>query len=198
MITDAADRVAAIQQMLTGPVAPAATPAASATAATATAGGTGSISFQQALGRATAAATPPAVSPAAVGGAEAPYGAQIEQAAADQGVDPALLRSLVAHESGFDPDARSAAGALGLTQLMPSTAASLGVTDPLDPQQSLEGGAAYLRQQLDAFGGDPALALAAYNAGPGAVQAAGGVPDYPETQAYVASVLDDAGTGDDL
>jgi soluble lytic murein transglycosylase-like protein len=76
---------------------------------------------------------------------------------------------------------------------MPSTAAALGVTDPTDPAQSIDGGARYLRQQLDAFGGDPAKALAAYNAGPGAVQRFGGVPPYPETQAYVARILGDAG-----
>jgi soluble lytic murein transglycosylase-like protein len=75
---------------------------------------------------------------------------------------------------------------------MPGTAAGLGVTNPLDPVQSLQGGAKYLRQQLDRFGGDEKLALAAYNAGPGAVQKYGGVPPYTETQNYVTSVLSKA------
>ena len=118
-----------------------------------------------------------------------PFGAEIDAAATRHGIDPALLRGLVRQESGFDPRARSAAGAMGLTQLMPATAASLGVTDPYDPAQSLDGGAAYLRSMLDRFGGDPAKALAAYNAGPGAVARFGGVPPYAETQHYVQSIL---------
>jgi soluble lytic murein transglycosylase-like protein len=119
----------------------------------------------------------------------APFGAEIEAAAARHGIDPALLKGLIRQESGFDPAARSGAGAVGLTQLMPGTAASLGVTDPTDPAQSIEGGAAYLAQQLQRFGGDPAKALAAYNAGPGAVAKYGGVPPYAETQQYVQKVL---------
>jgi soluble lytic murein transglycosylase-like protein len=117
------------------------------------------------------------------------FGAEIDAAAASNGIDPALLKGLVSQESGFDPNARSGAGALGLTQLMPGTAASLGVSNPLDPAQSLQGGAKYLRQQLDRFGGDERLALAAYNAGPGAVARYGGVPPYSETQNYVNSVM---------
>ena len=105
------------------------------------------------------------------------------------GVDPALLTGLIRQESNFDPAARSGAGAVGLTQLMPATAAGLGVADPTDPAQAIEGGARYLRAQLDRFGGDEAKALAAYNAGPGAVQRFGGVPPYAETQAYVQRVL---------
>jgi soluble lytic murein transglycosylase-like protein len=117
------------------------------------------------------------------------FGAEIDAAAATNGIDPALLKGLVSQESGFDPSARSGAGALGLTQLMPGTAASLGVSNPLDPAQSLQGGAKYLRQQLDRFGGDERLALAAYNAGPGAVARYGRVPPYSETQNYVDSVM---------
>jgi soluble lytic murein transglycosylase-like protein len=129
-----------------------------------------------------AAATPSALPPGV------PYGVEITAAAQRNGIDPALLAGLVRQESNFDPDVGSPAGARGLTQLMPGTAAGLGVTDVTDPQQSLEGGAKYLRQQLDAFGGDVTKALAAYNAGPGAVQRYGGVPPYAETQGYVQKV----------
>src|SRR5919197_4587647 len=117
--------------------------------------------------------------------ADVPYGAEITAAAKKYGIDPALLAGLVKQESGFNPNAGSPAGARGLTQLMPGTAAGLGVTNVLDPVQSLNGGAKYLKQQLDAFGGDVTKALAAYNAGPGAVQRFGGVPPYAETQNYV-------------
>jgi soluble lytic murein transglycosylase-like protein len=113
----------------------------------------------------------------------------IARAAAAEGIDPALLSAVAWTESGFRPQAVSGAGAQGLMQIMPATARGLGV-DPLDPQQALLGGARYLRQQLDAFGGRADLALAAYNAGPTAVRRAGGIPDYPETQAYVGRVLD--------
>ncbi len=94
-----------------------------------------------------------------------------------------------ARSPGSIPAARSGAGALGLTQLMPATARGLGVTDATDPRQALDGGAKYLRQQLDRFGGDVAKALAAYNAGPGAVQKFGGVPPFAETQQYVTKVM---------
>jgi soluble lytic murein transglycosylase-like protein len=117
-----------------------------------------------------------------------PYGAETTAAARKHGIDPALLAGLVRRESNFDPTAGSPAGARGLTQLMPGTAAGLGVTDLTDPAQSLEGGARYLAQQLATFGGDVTKALAAYNAGPGAVQRYGGVPPYAETQAYVQKV----------
>jgi soluble lytic murein transglycosylase-like protein len=126
--------------------------------------------------------------PAAASG-DAPYAPLIEQAAARYGLDPSLLSGLIEQESGFDPSATSSAGAQGLTQLMPSTAASLGVSEPLNPAQSIEGGARYLSGLLDQFGGNTADALAAYNAGPGAVAQYGGVPPYPETQQYVAKVL---------
>jgi soluble lytic murein transglycosylase-like protein len=134
-------------------------------------------------------ATPVGDWAAALPAAARPYAPAIARAAADAGVDPALLSSVAWTESGFRADAQSGAGALGLMQLMPATAAGLGA-DPLDPQQALAGGARYLRTQLDRFGGRADLALAAYNAGPTAVRKHGGVPPYPETQAYVARVLD--------
>ncbi|WP_353865225.1 lytic transglycosylase domain-containing protein [Svornostia abyssi] len=126
---------------------------------------------------------------AATGPLNTPYAAEIQAAAQKHGVDPALLTALVRQESNFNPTAGSPAGARGLTQLMPGTAASLGVTDVNDPVQALDGGAKYLKQQLDAFNGDERLALAAYNAGPGAVQKFGGIPPYAETQNYVKKVL---------
>ena len=121
-----------------------------------------------------------------------PYAAEITAAAKANGLDPALLAGLVKQESGFKADAGSPAGARGLTQLMPATAAGLGVTNILDPVQNLNGGAKYLKQQLDAFGGDTAKALAAYNAGPGAVKRFGGIPPYAETQNYVRIVQQNA------
>ena len=113
----------------------------------------------------------------------------IKQAADEAGVPPALVKAVAKAESGFNPKAARRAGAQGLMQLMPGTARGLGVTDPFDPMQSLRGGAKYLRQQLDRFGGDYSKAIAAYNAGPGAVQKYGGIPPYAETQAYVPRVL---------
>jgi soluble lytic murein transglycosylase-like protein len=140
-------------------------------------------------------AAPPAATLAAAGAptvsalpAGVPFGAEITAAARKHGIDPALLAGLVRQESNFNPTAGSPAGARGLTQLMPGTAAGLGVSDVTDPVQALDGGARYLKQQLDAFGGDVTKALAAYNAGPGAVQRYGGVPPYAETQGYVQKV----------
>jgi soluble lytic murein transglycosylase-like protein len=104
------------------------------------------------------------------------------------GIDPALVEAIIANESGFDPKATSRSGARGLMQLMPETAASLGVLDPYDPAQNVRGGTRYLRSLLDRFG-DLELAVAAYNAGAGAVERYGGVPPYPETQNYVRHVL---------
>lgn len=113
----------------------------------------------------------------------------IAKAAESAGVDPRLFDALVAVESSYDPNARSRAGALGLSQLMPGTAAELGVRNPFDPAENLWGGARYLAQMLARFG-DVRTALAAYNAGPGAVERAGGVPDYRETRQYVDRVLE--------
>lgn len=116
------------------------------------------------------------------------FAPQIDAAARAAGIPPALLAAVAWSESGFDPSATSPAGAVGLLQLMPRTAAGLGV-DPRDPAQALRGGATYLAQQLATFGGRADLALAAYNAGPGAVRKYAGIPPYPETQQYVNVVL---------
>ena len=165
-------------------------------------GGNGGKDFASQLNAASVAAQPaataataPVATLASTGAAATsalpagvPYGAEITAAARKHGIDPALLAGLVRQESNFNPTAGSPAGARGLTQLMPGTAAGLGVTDVTDPVQSLDGGARYLAQQLAAFGGDVTKALAAYNAGPGAVQRHGGVPPYAETQAYVQKV----------
>lgn len=112
----------------------------------------------------------------------------LERAAQSNNVDPALLSALIQTESDFDPNCRSKAGAMGLAQLMPETAKTLGVGNPFDPQQSLNGGAKYLRQMLDKFGNIES-ALAAYNAGPGAVLKYGGIPPYTETQNYVRKIM---------
>ena len=122
----------------------------------------------------------------------------IARAAAQHGLEPGVLRALAQVESGLRPDAVSPDGAMGMLQLMPGTARRLGVADPLDLEANLEGGARYLKEQLDRFGGDLALALAAYNAGPGAVVRYGGVPPYPETRGFVSRVLDLLGRNADL
>ena len=112
----------------------------------------------------------------------------LEHTAARHGLSPALLDALVWQESRWNNNAVSPKGAVGLTQLMPATARSLGV-NPRDPVANLEGGARYLRQMLDRFGGDVVKALAAYNAGPERVARAGGIPAIRETQAYVAAII---------
>ena len=113
----------------------------------------------------------------------------IEAAAAKYSVDPNLVKSIATAESDWNQNAISPVGAIGVMQLMPETAAALGV-DPYDEQENIEGGAKYIRQMLDTFGGNVRKAVAAYNAGPGAVQRYGGVPPYSETQNYVGRVLD--------
>ncbi len=104
-------------------------------------------------------------------------------------VSPALLKAVASAESGFDPDAVSSTGAVGLMQIMPDTARQLGI-DPSDPVQSIRGAAKYLRSLLDQFNGNVTLAIAAYNAGPGAVTQYNGIPPYKETQDYVVHVTD--------
>lgn len=206
-LVEAAGRVAELQALLAQATGRAAAVAPTASTTVAAAGsGTGAAgpgSFAATLQQASLSGTAPAATAGAVGGAAMPAPAgvptggddggalapTIRAAALRHGIDPQVFTNLVRQESGFDPDAGSPAGARGLCQLMPGTAAGLGVTDVTDPSQSLEGGAKYLRQQLDAFDGDYLKALAAYNAGPGAVQRHGGVPPYAETQHYVATIL---------
>jgi soluble lytic murein transglycosylase-like protein len=112
----------------------------------------------------------------------------VDESATAWRVDPALVEAIIANESGFDPKATSGAGARGLMQLMPETAARLGVADAYDPKENVEGGTRYLREMLDRFG-SLELAVAAYNAGPAAVERYGGVPPYAETRTYVRNVL---------
>jgi soluble lytic murein transglycosylase-like protein len=179
----AAARVAELESLMaaaSGAPAPAPTPTAPAQ---------GPGSFASALDQATTSGTPLTMGAAAAGpGAPTPFANEIDAAAGKYGVDPALLRGLIRQESNFNPKAGSQAGAQGLMQLMPATARALGCNNPWDAAQNIDAGTRYLKQQLDRFGGDVQKALAAYNAGPGAVQRYGGVPPYAETQNYVQKV----------
>jgi len=113
----------------------------------------------------------------------------IENAARAQNLDTKVIRAVMEQESALRPCAISARGAEGLMQLMPETAGQLGVRDAFDPKESVEAGAKYLRQLLDKYKGDMARALGAYNAGPAAVDQAGGVPPIPETKDYVDAIM---------
>lgn len=136
---------------------------------------------------------------AAMGGAQAVQSTQktsksqvlniVSKVSKKHGVDEKLVNALIKQESGFNAKAKSKAGAMGLMQLMPATAKSLGVADPYNPVQNVEGGVKYLKSMLDKYNGNVILALAAYNAGPGAVDKYDGVPPYAETQNYVKNIL---------
>lgn len=116
-------------------------------------------------------------------------GTIVAAVAKEYGIDPALVWAIIRQESGGNPNAVSTAGAEGLMQLMPGTAAEMGVTNPFNAQQNIQGGVAYFAYLLKMFNGNIALALAAYNAGPGAVEKYGGIPPYQQTQNYVKDIL---------
>jgi soluble lytic murein transglycosylase-like protein len=136
------------------------------------------------------AAAPDASNTTAAAPASAPQtlDQMVHEVAARYNVDPELVRAVVSTESNWNPHAVSRTGAQGLMQLVPSTAHDLGVRNAFDPQQNLDGGVRYLRMLLERYGGDLDKALAAYNAGPGAVDRAGGVPHIAETESYVRHV----------
>lgn len=117
------------------------------------------------------------------------YQEEITKLASEYRVDPKLVKAVIRNESCFDKTAVSSAGAEGLMQLMPATARSLGVTDSFSPEQNLRGGTQYLAELIKRYDNNLALALAAYNAGPGAVAKYNGVPPYPETQKYIEKVM---------
>ncbi len=112
----------------------------------------------------------------------------IQETSRKYGLEPALIKAVIKAESDFDPYAVSHKGARGLMQIMPMNFRLLNVENPFDPLQNIEGGARYLRDMLDRYGGNLELALAAYNAGPGAVDRFAGIPPYPETADYIARV----------
>lgn len=121
-------------------------------------------------------------------GAREDHTAIAHRVSQEHGVNPRLVMAIIAQESGGNARAVSPAGAQGLMQLMPPTAATLGVQDPFDPEQNIRGGVTFLKWLLDKYNGDETLALAAYNAGPGAVDQYGGVPPFEETQRYIRNI----------
>jgi soluble lytic murein transglycosylase-like protein len=123
------------------------------------------------------------------------YDTLIAEHSSTHGIRADLVRAVIQAESGFDPTARSIKGAMGLMQLMPSTAVQYGVRNPFDPVENIRAGVAYLKRLLDKYSQKEELALAAYNAGPGAVEKYGGVvPPYRETRNYVAGIQKQAGS----
>jgi hypothetical protein len=117
-----------------------------------------------------------------------PLAATVDRIARQNEISPRLVHSVIQVESNYDPNAFSPKGAQGLMQLIPATARRFGVANAFDPEDNIQGGARYLKYLLELYKGDESLALAAYNAGEGAVSRYGGVPPYPETQQYVAKV----------
>ena len=135
----------------------------------------------------------PAPAPIQADATAVPYGAIIDKVAAEQGVNAKLVRALVQVESAYEPRARSRKGAMGLMQLMPATARQYGVADPYDPESNIEAGIKHLKSLLQRFPKSVALALAAYNAGEGAVTRFNAIPPYAETRNYVSRILSLAG-----
>jgi len=169
-----------------------ATAASSADAATTTAGTRSAAAATGATSAGSTTAPATATSGSTDLPAGTPYADLFRSAARKYGVDARLLASVAKHESSFNPKAVSPAGAQGLMQLMPGTARGLGVDDPFDPAQAIDGAARMLRSLLKEFGRTD-LALAAYNAGPGAVRKYDGIPPYRETQNYVRRIMSDLG-----
>jgi soluble lytic murein transglycosylase-like protein len=135
----------------------------------------------------------PAPAPIQADATAVPYGEIIDRVAAEQGVNAKLVRALVQVESAYQPRARSPKGAMGLMQLMPSTARQYSLADPYDPASNIEAGIKHLKSLLQRFPKSVALALAAYNAGEGAVTRFNGIPPYAETRNYVSRILSLAG-----
>jgi soluble lytic murein transglycosylase-like protein len=169
------------------PGAPAGTPAA---------GATGAPTFQSIMGTMAAAdkfKPSAAAAPSDLGtwnGGSKDFDGMITEASKKYGVDESLIKAVIKQESAFNPNATSSCGAKGLMQMMPATAGDMGVTNLTDPYQNIMGGTKYLKSLMTRFDGNLTKVIAGYNAGPGAVEQHGGLPPFPETQNYVARVMD--------